>query len=143
MSQGTARPIPRHALQLSSSIEDDSGLSAFVFGDGALVFLENANGNPGAASGTAANEPKVASAGGMAGGNCSFPIDESGVRYKGLKAAAATITSEEECAAACCAAGSAAAHCNVYQFYATKGTGQASQCWLGRKRSSGTLFGSY
>ena len=107
-----------------------------MFGDGALVFLENANGNPGAASGTVANEPEVASAGGMAGGNCSFPIDESGVRYKGLKAAAATITSEDECAAACCAAGSAAAHCNVYQFYATKGTGQASQCWLGRKRTA-------
>ena len=119
---GTARPIPRRAL----AAENEAELSAFVFGEGELVFLENAHGSPGAAVGrdsrTASREHSA--------GDCSFPINASSVRYKGLAAAAASITSEDECAAACCAVGSAA-HCNVYQFYEVKAAGQASQCWIG------------
>lgn len=136
----TTRPIPAHSL-------GSDGLSAYVFGDGDLVFLENANGNPGYGShhSTVVDESSsdvaqaaysdrhhsfitTASPSGL--GNCSFPIDTSTVRYKGLKAAPPTITSEQECASVCCAAGSAT-RCNMYQFYETKTKGQISQCWIG------------
>lgn len=117
---GTRRPIPRRALT-----ENEAELSAFVFGEGDLVFLENAHGKPGGDT----RESRTASLEHSAG-NCSFPINASSVRYKGLSAAAASITREDECAAACCAIGSAA-HCNVYQFYEVKSPGQASQCWIG------------
>ena len=124
---GTPRPIPRHAL-------GSRGLSAFVFGDGELSFLENANDNPGSSTyeSRAATVQDAANASSLTAiaTNCSFPIDASNVRYKGLKPAAATISTEAECSAACCASGNAA-RCNVYQFYEVKMKGQATQCWIG------------
>lgn len=89
---GTARPIHQESL-------GGEGLTAWVFGDGGvagsgeLVFLENSNGKPGMAAGHRTT----------AAANCSFPIDLSRTRYKGLTAAATAISSEVACAAACCA----------------------------------------
>ena len=97
----TSRPIPQKSLGAT-------GLTAFEFGpSGGLTFLENGNGSPGLLEEAAEDGPRS---------NCSFPFDESAVRYKGLAAAPGAVVSESVCAAACCAAGPT--KCNLYQVSA-------------------------
>jgi hypothetical protein len=68
---------------------------------------------------------KEAVASAVVGGNCSFPVNASGVQCHDLHRASNGDKSAEACAAACCAEGG---ECNTWQLQVSSG----SACWIGR-----------